>query len=127
VRGDPTDKLADEVQDEQIQAVKTAAENAMQGAQLPGTSTGGDIGVKPEDGVTAIITAVGLGAEISAAKKQAEEKRNKQENGRKQQEGEKKKREEEKRKEQEKKNAHAAPAVRKNSTYALPDHEGGPS
>jgi RHS repeat-associated protein len=60
------------------EALKTAAEATMEGAQLPGTSTGSDVGVKPEDGATAAITTVGLGAEVGYAKKKAEANANKQ-------------------------------------------------
>ena len=35
--------------------------------------------------------------------------------------------EEEKERKQQEKNKHSAPARRKNNTYALPDHEGGPN
>jgi len=88
MRGEPTDKLDGEADQKTKKALKTALEASMEGAQLPGTSTGGDIGLKPEDAVTAIITTVGLGGEVESAKKQAEKSTNKQDEQKKKQEEE---------------------------------------
>jgi hypothetical protein len=71
-QGKETDKKQDEVLALQKKALKTAAEATMEGAQLPGTSSGGDVGVKPEDGAAGVVTTVTVGAAVDATRKKAE-------------------------------------------------------
>jgi len=98
IRGDAqtADKKDEEYNDAAKAALKTAAEATAEGVQLPGTSTGGDIGFKPEDGATAVVTTVVTEAakkSLEKAQHRAEEKEK-----RKEEERRKKKAEEEERK-----------------------------
>lgn len=81
------DQKDDEATSKEKKALGTAAEATLEGMQLPGTSTGGDVGVKPEDGGTAIVTTVGLGAVTSSAGEKSSKNVAKDKQPKKQQQG----------------------------------------
>jgi RHS repeat-associated protein len=68
------DKKDAEYRQKATEALKDAAEATIDAAQLPGTSTGGDISVKPEDVAVGVVTGVAADALVDSSKKEAEQK-----------------------------------------------------
>jgi hypothetical protein len=84
------DKKDAEYHEKAKEALKDAAEAAIEAVQLPGTSTGGDIGLTPADAAGAVVAGAVGSAIVDSAKKEAERRAQQQQQEQQKKEKEKK-------------------------------------